>query len=773
MNIDQNNMQTTNETLFSKLLSKYIPYWPMFFVLAILSFGAALAYIKITPKKYQSTASLIIKDEKKGNDDSRIMESLNLMGSKKIIENEIEVLKSRPVIETVVKNFRLYAPVYLEDGFLDQYLYENAPLTIESLEPQKLKNSEGKLYLRLDAQDKKTVLINGKKAGVYGSWLTTDYGILRFNITEPSKLMDPNLKYFFLVIGIPFKTKNILDNLKVSSANKLSSVVELKYNDFTPKLAQDILDQVILSYNTAAINEKNILAKSTLAFIEERLNVVGAQLSEIEQQIQQYKAQSGAFDISTQGQLFLQNVSSNDQKLSEINVQLSVINDLQGKLKSDTDLSGNHTVLLGNIDPILTQMIGSLNTAELEREKLKKTVAENNPMLISISDQISKIKENINNNIKDQRRNLEATKSNLFASNTNYNNLLHDIPLKERALLEISREQSIKSGIYSFLLQKREESELSFVSNIAESRIINHAQAMNNPVSPNLMIVFGMAFCAVFGIPVTLIGVKETLSSTILYRAEIESMVNVPIIGEIEYHKKSKPLAIETGKRSLAAEEFRRLRYAIQDILKNASNHTLLITSSISGEGKSYIATNLAISFSLTGKKVLLVDFDLHNSSLGKIFGTTEMTGVTDVLLGNTAIDKLAKQVPGYDNLYFLPSGSLHDEPSGILENQRTTEMLRFLESQYDLIIIDSPPIALVTDAHYLTNLCAATIYAVRHGFTPKSLLKRFETNNAIHPLVNPVIVFNGIKIRGFSGNDNGYGYGYKYGYGRVKSIAR
>ena len=126
-----------------------------------------------------------------------------------------------------------------------------------------------------------------------------------------------------------------------------------------------------------------------------------------------------------------------------------------------------------------------------------------------------------------------------------------------------------------------------------------------------------------------------------------------------------------------------------------------------------------------------------------------------------------------YDNLYFLPSGSLHDEPSGILENQRTTEMLRFLESQYDLIIIDSPPIALVTDAHYLTNLCAATIYAVRHGFTPKSLLKRFETNNAIHPLVNPVIVFNGIKIRGFSGNDNGYGYGYKYGYGRVKSIAR
>jgi len=766
-------MQATNQTLFSKLLAKYIPYWPMFLILAILSFGAASAYIKITPKKYQSTASLIIKDEKKGNDDSRIMESLNLMGSKKIIENEIEVLKSRPVIETVVKNFRLYAPVYLEDGFIDQYLYENAPLTIESLDPEKIQNSEGKLYVNLDPQDKKTVLINGEKAGVYGSWLTTDYGILRFNIPEPSKLLNPEKKYFFQLIAIPSKTKNILDNLKVSSANKLSSVIELKYNDFTPQLAQDVLDHVISSYNTAAINEKNILAKSTLAFIEERLNVVGAQLRNIEQEIQQYKAQSGAFDISTQGQLFLQNVSANDQKLSEINVQLSVMNDLQGQLQSNSSLSGNHTVLLGNVDPILTQMISSLNAAELEREKLKKTVAENNPMLISIADQISKIKENIQSNIKDQQRNLEATKNNLYATNTNYNNLLNDIPVKERALLEISREQHIKSGIYSFLLQKREESELSFVSNIAESRIINHAQAMSNPVSPNLMIVFGMAFCAVFGIPITMIGVKETLSSTILYRAEIDSMVNVPIIGEIEYHKKSKPFAIETGKRSIAAEEFRRLRYALNDILKNTDNNNVLITSSISGEGKSYIATNLAISFSLTGKKVLLVDVDLHNSSLGVIFDSVDKKGVTDVLLGDASVDQLVKPVPGYENLYFLSSGTPHNEPSGLLENQRTIDMLKYLASKYDLVIIDSPPVALLTDAHYLTTFCAATIYAVRHGFTPKSLLKRFETNNAIHPLVNPLIVFNGVKVRGFAGTDHGYGYGYKYGYGRDKALVK
>ena len=157
------------------------------------------------------------------------------------------------------------------------------------------------------------------------------------------------------------------------------------------------------------------------------------------------------------------------------------------------------------------------------------------------------------------------------------------------------------------------------------------------------------------------------------------------------------------------------------------------------------------------------------------IFDTADKKGVTDVLLGKSLIENLVRQVPGYDNLYFLPSGTPHEEPSGLLENQRTLEMFKYLEGKFDLIIIDSPPVALLTDAHYLTNLCSATIYAVRHGFTPKSLLKRFETNNAIHPLVNPMIVFNGVKTRGFAGTDNGYGYGYgyKYGYGRDKAIVK
>jgi capsular exopolysaccharide synthesis family protein len=426
--------------------------------------------------------------------------------------------------------------------------------------------------------------------------------------------------------------------------------------------------------------------------------------------------------------------------------------------------------MLGNTDPMLNQMLGALNNAELEKEKLKKTVAENNPILIAVSDQIIKIKDNIYRNIIDQRKNLEATKNNLSQTNTNYNSLLQAIPTKERELLEISRDQNIKSGIYSFLLQKREESELSYVSNLSDSRIVNHAQAPSSPVSPSPILAYGIALIAVFGIPISIITAKETLASTILYRQEIEALTEVPVIGELEMHKKVKLLAIEAGKRSLVGEEFRRIRYALQYYLTGASAKKILVTSSLSGEGKSFVSSNLAISFSLSGKKVALVDFDLHNSSLDKIFINDRKEGVLDFLIGNIEIKDIFYPVIEYENLWFLPTGGSQGDPSELLESANLSILMDYLESEFDIVVIDSPPVALVSDAYQLSQFCGATVYVVRHGYTPKVVIKRFDQTNTINPLINPVVVFNGIKKRGFGVKESGYGYGYKYGYGAYYS---
>ncbi|MFM1756050.1 MAG: hypothetical protein RL621_983 [Bacteroidota bacterium] len=753
---------TSQETLFNKLVIKYKPYWPVFLLLSIMLFGLAYLYLRYTVPLYQATASLIIKDEKKGNDDSRIMESLNLISTKKIIENEIEVLKSRPVIEAVVKKMHLYGGVYKKEGIKTIYLFENSPLQIEAFNVDFLQSSKALIEVKIMGKDNAIYFPNDSVTYKLGDWINTPYGVLKFSLTDKHINPTKGASYFIELLSLQAKTQSILSHLKISSSNKLSSIIDLKYTDKHPRLAEKVLNEVISSYNVAAVAEKNVLAKSTLQFIEERLNVVGGQLNEIERKVQQYKANVGAVDISTQGKLYLENVSNNDQRLSEINLQLSVINSLEKDISANAKTAGAHSVMLNTADPVFSQLLSSLNAAELEREKLKKTVAENNPILVAVSDQIVKIKENIYRNIVEQRKNLEAAKKNILETNTTYAALLQTIPSKERELLEISRDQQIKSGIYSFLLQKREESELSYVSNLSDSRVVNYAQAWPAPVSPNKMVVFGLAFILMWGIPIGAIAVKETFASSILYREEIEQLTTLPIVGELAQHKKIKPLAIEPGKRSLVAEEFRRIRFALQYYMPNKGSKKVLITSSLSGEGKSFVSSHLAISFAISGKKVALVDFDLHHSSLEKLFVNQYKIGITDYLTTDVNEKDIIYPVVEYDQLYFIPTGSQQDDPSIYLETGRLQKLMEYLESEFDLIIIDSPPVALVSDAFKLSAYCAATVYVVRHGYTPKQLIKRLDATNKINPLVNPVLVFNGVKNRGLLPNVSGYGYGYK-----------
>lgn len=754
------------ESLVHRLLIKYKPYWPIFIILSFIVLGMAYIYVYRSLPKYQATASLIIKDEKKGNDDSRIMESLNLIGSKKIIENEIEVLKSRPVIEAVIKKLHLYANFYVKHKYKDEFLYNSGDLLVEAFDPYQIKSSnrfvpltlietKGELYLRL-----------GDKMYKPGNWVNTPYGKLRFNHKQVSRRLKVNQPYSIEFVNIQTQTNRIYASLKVISSNKLSSIIEIKYRDLHYQLAEKVLNELIASYNRAAITEKNSMAKNTLRFIEERLNVVGSQLNDIEKKIQTFKSNSGAIDISTQGQLYLQNVSSNDQKLSEVNLQLSVINSLENDISAQVGSSGAHTVLLTNSDPVFAQILTSLNTAELEREKLKKTVAENNPMLIAVNDQIAKIRQHIGNTIIDRRRSLEAAKKNLQQTNSNYTSLLHSIPSKERELLEISRDQQIKSGIYSFLLQKREESELSYVSNLSDSRVVNFAHANPIPVEPNTLAIFGIAFMAIWLVPVGFISIKETFAPSILYRDEIEQLTDLPVIGELALHKFSTPIAIERGKRSLVAEEFRRIRYALQYYVSHKKSKKYLITSSLSGEGKSFISSNLAISFSLSGKKVALVDFDLHHSSLEKLFIHENKPGIADYVTGDVAINSILYPVKEYNSLYFIPGGSRQSDPSLCLELDKVQDLMNYLEAEFDIVIIDSPPVALVSDAYTLSNYCSATIYVIRHGYTPKQLIKRLDATNEINPLVNPLLVFNGVKNRGIIPGNNGYGYGVNSAYG-------
>ena len=420
---------------------------------------------------------------------------------------------------------------------------------------------------------------------------------------------------------------------------------------------------------------------------------------------------------------------------------------------------------LGVSDPNLSQMMTDLNNKELEYERLRKTVAENNPMLVSLRDQINRIRPTIADNLQSQRKNLEASRSNISVTNSKYNSMLSTIPQKERQLVEMSRDQNIKNSIYSFLLQKREEGELSYASTLSDSRVVNKAQSTKLPVSPNKMMIYIAALAVAFGICVLFISAREAFSRKVLYRSELESMTNVPIIGEVAFNKSNESVVIQAGKRSFIAEEFRKIRVSLHFLGIDKDHKKILVTSSIPGEGKSFIAANLGISNALTGKKVVLVDLDLHNPGLGRIFDkTTEEAGVSDFLMGKKDMEQIIKKVPGHENLFFVASGPLQESPSELLLNGKINELVDYLEGAFDLVVMDTAPVVLVTDAFILSKLSNATMYVVRHKYTPKMLIKRIDENLRINPLTNPAIIFNGVKMRGFFKNNYGYGYDYVYG---------
>jgi tyrosine-protein kinase Etk/Wzc len=757
--------EENEETFTQRITSKYLPYWPLILFSMLLAVAIAYGYLKYATPIYEANATLIIKDEKKGNEESKLMESLDQISAKKIVENEIEVLQSRRLMTDVVKRLGLYAPILEDKGLKTVSAYYSSPVSILSPYPDSLIHSKKDIKLDIDSS-KNEVILNDKLRYPIDTIVATPYGKLKFIANKNYELPEkPHGQFYFNLNRPRMVAGGFLGSLKAESSGKLSSIIDLTYRDEIPERAESILNQLIASYRRSEMEEKDALAKNTLAFVEDRLGIVSHDLDSIEKKVQQYKSGRNAVDISTQGQLFLQNVSANDQKLSEVNMQLSVLNQVEKFVASKDNTNGAIVPsTLGISDPMLSQLLDKLYSSELEYNQLKKTVGENNPKLVAVSDRINKIRPNILDNIQSQKQSLIASKENLFSTNNAYNSMLQSVPQKERQLLDISREQQIKSDIYSFLLQKREESELAYASTVSNNRVVDDAQASPDPVSPKKMLIYLVAIVLFLGLSFAIITIRESFTGKVLYRNELEARTTIPIIGEVAFDKSKSPIVIEAGRRSLVAEEFRKLRISLSFLGIDANHKKILVTSSISGEGKSFIAANLAVSLALTGKKVALVDMDLNNPTLSKILNIPPDQGVTEFLTGEKDPEEIIKVIEEHKNLFFIPSGSLPENPSELLSNGKVKELIDYLEGIFDMVIIDTSPLVLVTDGYILTGLCDATLYVVRHKYTPKMLIKRIDENNHINPINNPAIIFNGVKSRGFFKNNYGYGYDYVYG---------
>ncbi|MBM1105821.1 AAA family ATPase [Aurantibacter crassamenti] len=795
----QKNKLNEEENFLSELFSRFLPFWPLYVLIALIGLFGAWTYLKFTTPIYEASATLLIKDENKGVDDAKMMEAIDPFDSKKIVENEIEVIQSRSLMDQVTKELHLYAPVMKEKSFGEASAYSISPISIELKDPDNIplysEDEPVKFYFTYNA-NKKSVLVNGKEYPT-DEWVTVaDGSVIKYNTTNKISL-DNKSKLYYTLYNPRLITDSMINNLLAGATTKLSTVVKVTFRDPDPKRGEDILNALIHAYNQKAVDERNKLASNTLSFIEERMNKVKTELDDLEQEIQEFRSTKGAIDLSEQGKLYLQDMGAYDRQISSARQQIAVLDQVENYIQSNNIQGGIVPSSLGVNDPALTQLLNKLYDSEIQYEKLRKTTGENNPILSSVANEIKKIRPSILENVQNQKSNLEASLSNLNRSSGSSRHELTAIPEKEKELLEITRRKAIKGNLFAFLQQKREETALTYAPSDRASQVVDLAQSSFDPVSPNRTLIYLMALAFSLALGILYVIVKEFLNRRILFRSEIERYTSIPIIAEIpnieekdkvsiilkeftdikktekkKGFKKTKELdssSVLVVQEQALQDHFRQLGASLGLYSRSFTKKSILATSSISGEGKSFVCANLANCIAKSGKRVVLVDVDFIRPNTTKQFNLLKNRGVLDYLRGKCGLSEVVNVTTINKNLSVVPVGLRDGEDhTDLLLNGKLDLLFEYLKNKFDFVIMDAPPIDLVADVNLLAEYCDESLLMVRHGHTPKQVVKHFEDSHILKRLKSVSIVFNGIKKRGALNKEIGYGYGYSNKYGHA-----
>lgn len=760
MNMENRKIpQANKKNSIQIFLYKYLPYWPLFVLLMIISLLMAYAYLQYATPIYEISANIMVKDEKKGADDAKLLEALNIYSSTKIVENEIEVIQSKELIKKVINNLHLYAPIYEEVALISKSAYTTSPIIIELQKPGQL--TEVKDVDFTFNKKKQTVQI-GDSTYPLDQWISSQFGKIRFS-NNPELKNEATGRLYFSLVDPRMILSGLSMNLKASPSSKLSTVINLSLKDEVPERGEDILNYLIQVYNKAAMNDKNMLAYNTLEFVENRIKYVVRELDSIESNLQRFKSSKGVFDLSEQGKLYLQSVGDNDRKLTEINMQLAMLDEIEKYVVSKNSQIGIVPSTAGIQDELLAQLLQKQFNAQIQYDRMKKTVPVENPTMVALKSDIDNMQPSILDNIRSQRNSLLASRAKLNSGSDSYRSMLSTIPRKEQELLNISRQQAIKNEAYSFLLQKREETALAYSAVVSDSRTINQANASFDPVSPKPTLAYLSAFALAMLVGFIVVVIKEIFTNKILFRSDIENITAIPIAAEItRFKSKNKSIAYTIdNKQQGLLEQFRQLRAAIGFRGRQLKYRKILVTSSISGEGKSFICNNLALNLALAGKKVVVMDMDLRHPKTTMAHQLTGKKGVAEYLESDDSNTDSIIYPTKHPNLFVIPAGKPGMNPTEILLSKDPGRLIEYLQQKFDFVVIDTSPTDPVTDAFILSEYCDCTMFVIRHDYTPKSMVELLEETNKMNALKNIYIVFNGIRSRGFIQRKFGYGYGY------------
>ena len=788
----ENNMNEQDEEKinYQELLFRYIIHWPWFVASVLVCLIGAWVYLHFQTPVYQVSASIMIKDDKKGSG-STDLGNLGIGGvitSTQGIDNEIEVLRSKTILKEVVNNLKLYITYYDEDEFPEKELYQTSPVIV-NLTAQEADKLPGSALLAMKLSPEGVLDVN-LKVGLneynqrfekLPAVLPTDAGTFGFALKDSLSggQMEGHKgeRHIRAVVSRPFGVaKGYQGALSIAPTSRTTSVAVVSLMNTNIQRARDFINKLMEMYNRNTNNDKNKVAEKTREFINERIKIIDEELGSTEDKLEAFKRNAGLTDISSDAQLAVSGNAEYEKRRVDNGTQINLVRDL---IKYINNPLNEYELLPGNIglsDAGLTTQIGRYNELIIERKRLLRTSTESNPMIVNLDTSIRAMKSNVQAAINGTLQGLLIVKADLEREAGRFSRRISDAPGQERQYVSIARQQEIKAGLYLMLLQKREENAITLAATANNAKIIDEPVATGGPLSPKPNMIYMIALVLGVGMPVGVIFLIGLTKFKIEGRGDVEKLTRLPIVGDVPLtNEKAGSIAVFENQNTLMSETFRHIRTNLQFMLEN-DQKVILVTSTVSGEGKSFISSNLAISLSLLGKRVIIVGLDIRKPGLNKIFNIPRKEqGITQYL--SNPEKNLMDFVQPSDvskNLYILPGGIVPPNPTELLARDGLDKAIETFKKNFDYVILDTAPAGMVTDTLLVGRVADLSVYVCRADYSRKAEFTLINELAADNKLPNICTIINGLDLKkkkygyyyGYGKYGKYYGYGKRYGYG-------
>ncbi len=768
--ITQNGKREQQAASPRELLFKYLHYLPWILISLLLCLFLAFLKLRYSTPMYRVSGKLLVAKNTSpygNNSGEKFADIFMIQSTNNNLNDEIEIIKSRAMANRVVQSLGMQIQ-YFNKGNIRSSIIHNSdyPFITEIL--HLADSSKEFSFLVKVVNDRQFQLNEQRELFYFNQMLKLRQGAIRLVRTTGNLGIFKSNEFIVNWQPIEKKAASISNNIQVAKSNDYSNVLLMSVETENPKLGIDMLNQYMEEYQNASLEDKRQIAVNTLRFIDEQLDTVRYDLGGVERNLLNYREKNQVFNPEQQSQLFYTELSETNRQLIDQGVKLRIVDNLINYISDRQNPYRKVGSMLGIEEPSLIQQVLEYNRLQVERETGLKNTPADNPYIRNIEAGIEKLRQDILENFKNIRQTYLVTQSELNRKNIEANSRIKSMPGKEKQLLEVTRQQNILQELYSYLLQKKLETSISSASTISNIKVLEPAMATSTSVSPNRRNFYAVAIFIGLLVPISIILLLEYLNDKVRSKNDVEKMTDTPILGEIGHAENAGVLVVTGNNRKFIAEQFRMIRSNLQYILPKVEKPVLMVTSSYSGEGKSFISTNLGAVLALSGKRTVILEFDIRKPKILKGLGiVSNRKGITNYIIGNVDLEEIIHPIPEVSNLFVIPCGPVPPNPAEMLLDENINALFDKLSEKFDAMIIDTAPVGLVSDAITLSRHAHASIYIVRHRYTLKKQIRLIDELFSSRKLPNMSIIINDIEAKGGYGGYYGYGqYGYGYGYG-------